>query len=316
MKNGKFAVISNIFKDRFFWMENGSDLLLIGFVFNVFRIKGHLSGPAEDGIVSDGRTRMQRTEIARLFGRSVLTFIASTAGALALLFEAVRALPALAQRPVRLVFHRQIYFTGVQALSVVAAIGLVVGLAIITQVSSLAGHTTDLTGRILGWVVVRELGPLFAAIIVIARSGTAVAAELGSMKVGGDVRYLRAMGIPAVRYLVMPRIVGLTTSLLALLFFFQAVAVLGGLALSSVLFDLHFRAQLDNLAAALSFFDLSISFVKGLVFGLVIAAAACFHGLRVGRSITEVPQAAARAVIEALILVVVINGVITVVSFL
>jgi len=259
---------------------------------------------------------MQGTDIAQVLGRRVLTFFAHVAGALALVLEAARSLPALAQRPVRLVFFRQIYFTGVQALFVVTAIGLVLGLAIITQVSSLAGRSTELTGRILVWVVVRELGPLFAAIIVIARSGTAVAAELGSMKVSGEVRSLRAMGIPAARYLVMPRIAGLTTSLLALLFFFQGVAVLGGLALASFLFELPFRAQLDNLAGALSFFDLSISLMKGLVFGLVIAAAACYHGLRVRTSITEVPQAAARAVIEALILVVVINGFITVASFL
>lgn len=255
-------------------------------------------------------------DIVQILGRRVLTFVTHTAGAFALVLEAVRALPALAQRPVRLLFYRQIYFTGVQALFVVTAIGLLLGLAIITQVSSLAGRTTEFTGRILVWVVVREIGPLFAAIIVIARSGTAVAAELGSMKVSDEVRYLRAMGIPAARYLVMPRIAGLTTSLLALLFFFQGTAVLGGLALSSLLFDLPFRAQLDNLAATLSFFDLSISLVKGLVFGLVIAAAACYHGLRVGTSITEVPQAATRAVIEALSLVVVINGFITVASFL
>jgi phospholipid/cholesterol/gamma-HCH transport system permease protein len=257
-----------------------------------------------------------KSDIFQVLGGRVLTFFAHTTGALALVVEAARALPGLAQRPVRLVFYRQIYFTGVQALFVVAAIGLVLGLAITTQVSSLAGRTSDLIGRILVWVVVRELGPLFAAIIVIARSGTAIAAELGSMKVGGEVRYLRAMGIPAARYLVMPRIAGLTTSLLALLFFFQGTAVLGGLALSALLFDLPLRVQLDHLAGTLSFFDLSISLVKGLVFGLVIAAAACYHGLRVRSSITEVPQAAGRAVIEALSLVLVVNGFITVASFL
>lgn len=259
---------------------------------------------------------MRGTDVAQALGRRVLSALANARGALALAVEATQALPALAQRPVRLVFYRQVYFTGVQALFVVAIIGLVLGLAIITQVSSLAGRTTDLTGRILVWVVVRELGPLFAAIIVIARSGTAVAAELGSMKVNDEVRYLRAMGIPPARYLVMPRIAGLTTSLLALLFFFQGIAVLGGLALATLLFDLPFRAQLDNLAATLRFFDLSISLGKGLVFGLLIAATACHHGLRVRTSITEVPQAATRAVIEAVILVVVVNGLITVASFL
>lgn len=259
---------------------------------------------------------MPRTDPARALGRRTLSFFSHAVGSLSLALEAVLAVPALAQRPVRLVFYRQVYFTGVQALFVVATIGLVLGLAIITQVSSLAGRTTDLTGRILVWVVVRELGPLFAAIIVIARSGTAVAAELASMKVNDEVRYLRALGIPPARYLVMPRIAGLTASLLALLFFFVGTAVLGGLALASVLFDLPFRAQLDNLAATLSFFDLSISFAKGLIFGPIIAAAACYHGLRVGTSITEVPQVATRAVIDAMILVVLVNGLITVASFL
>ncbi len=259
-------------------------------------------------------------DIVQVLGGRVLTFFAHAAGVRASrrpLLEAARALPALAQRPVRQVFYRQVYFTGVQALFVVASIGLVLGLAIITQVSSLAGRTSDLTGRILVWVVVRELGPLFAAIIVIARSGTAVATELGSMKVNDEVRYLRALGIPASRYLVMPRIAGLTTSLLALLFFFQGTAVLGGLALSSLLFDLPFRAQLDNLAGDAQLLrpvDLPRS--KGSSSGSSIAAAACYHGLSVRRSITEVPQAATRAVIEALILVVVINGFITVASFL
>jgi len=259
---------------------------------------------------------MQRMDVVEALGRRVLTFLGHVVGALSLVAAATRALPGLAQRPVRLVLYRQIYFTGVQALFVVTAIGLVLGVAIVAQVSSLAGRSSVLIGRILVWTVVRELGPLFAAIIVIARSGTAVAAELGSMQVSGEIRSLRALGIPAARYLVMPRILGLSTSLLALLFFFQASAVFGGLALSSFLFDLSFRAQVDNLGAALSFFDLSLSLVKGVVFGFVIAAAACYHGLRVRASITEVPQAAARAVLEALILVVVIDGVITVASLL
>jgi phospholipid/cholesterol/gamma-HCH transport system permease protein len=256
------------------------------------------------------------TDIAQVLGRRVLTFFAHAAGAFALVLAAAGAFPALAQRPVRLVFYRQVYFTGVQALFVVVSIGLVLGFAITAQVANLAGRTSDLVGKILVWVVVRELGPLFAAIIVIARSGTAIAAELGSMKVGDEVRYLRAMGIPASRYLVMPRIASVTTSLLALLFFFQATVIFGGLALASLLFDLPFRAQLDNLAATLSFFDLSISLAKGLAFGLLIAASACYHGLRVRTSITQVPQAATRAVIEAVLLVVVVNGLITVASFL
>jgi phospholipid/cholesterol/gamma-HCH transport system permease protein len=259
---------------------------------------------------------MRGTDVVTVVGRRVLVFFAHAAGAFSLFARAFRGLPALAQRPVRMVFYRQIYFTGVQALLVVAAIALVLGLGVITQVSSLAGRGTDLAGRILVSVVVRELGPLFTAIIVIARSGTAVAAELGSMKANDEFHYLRAMGIPADRYLVMPRIAGMTTSLVALLFFFQGIAVVGGLALSSLLLDLRFRTELEKIAATLSVFDVSISLVKAVVFGLLISSAACYHGLRVRTSITEVPQVATRAVMEALILVVVVNVVITVASFL
>lgn len=259
---------------------------------------------------------MRGTDTVRTVGRGVLTFVSHAVGVVALLAGAVRALPALARRPVRQVFYRQVYFTGVQAVAVVVVIALILGLAIVTQVASLAGRTTDLTGRILVWVVVRELGPLFTAVIVIARSGTAIAAELGSMKANNEVHYLRALGIPAERYLVMPRVAGLTTSLLALLFFFQCAAILGGLGLSALLLDVPFRAQIGNLALTLGAFDLSVSLLKGLVFGLVISAAACYHGLRVRTSITEVPQVATRAVMEALILVVIFNAAITVASFL
>ncbi len=249
-------------------------------------------------------------------GRGALDLIIQSTGILELLARAFGSLPALAVRPVRQVFYRQIYFTGVKAVGMVTAIGALLGIAVITQVSSLVGQKAEITGRVLVWVVVRELGPLFTAVIVIARSCTAVAAELGSMKVSREMKYLRALGIDQNRYLIMPRVAGLTLSLLALMFYFQTVAVFGGLAVSAILARMSFVTQLRNILASLGVFEIGISLVKGLAFGLIISSAACFHGLRVRLSITEVPQVTTSAVMQSLTLVVLVNGLITVVSFL
>src|SRR5512143_2770046 len=125
--------------------------------------------------------------ILRAVGRGVLGQLEQTAGMFALLGRVVRNLGALHSRPVRTVFSRQVYFTGLQALLRVGGIGVLVGVIVLTQVASLVGKNAALGGQILVWVVIRELGPLFAAIIVISRSTSAVAAELGSMRVNREM---------------------------------------------------------------------------------------------------------------------------------
>jgi phospholipid/cholesterol/gamma-HCH transport system permease protein len=251
----------------------------------------------------------------RSLGRGLLTPIEHAAGSFALLGAALGALRALGRWPVRQVLYRQVYFTGMQALARVSAIGLLIGIVVLTQVASLVGANAVLGGRILVWVVVRELGPLFAAIIVIARSCSAVATELGSMKVGRETEVLRGLGIDPLAYLVVPRVVGLTLSLLALTVFFEVVTIFGGLGVSSLIVRLPFLAQTHAIADALRVFDLAISLGKCLLFGLLISSSACFHGLRVGPSVTEVPQAATRAVMQSLSLVVIVNSLVTVSAF-
>src|SRR3990170_3746746 len=91
-------------------------------------------------------------------------------GALQLLGYAFTHLRVLRIAPVNAVFHRQIFFTGVEALGIVAVFGLLSGALVITQITSLVGGDSELTVKILIWTVVREVGPLFAAIIIIARS--------------------------------------------------------------------------------------------------------------------------------------------------
>jgi phospholipid/cholesterol/gamma-HCH transport system permease protein len=249
----------------------------------------------------------------RALGRGLLGQLEHTAGMFALLGRALRAGGALRSRPVRTVFFRQVYFTGIQALWRTAAIGALIGIIVLTQAASLVGKNAALGGQILVWAVVRELGPLFAAIIVISRSSSAVAAELGSMRVAREMELLRSLGISPLRYLVVPRVAGLAASLVALTAWFEAATIAGGLAFASLIVRLPFLAQLRAITGALDAGDVGISLLKSAAFGLVVAAAACYHGLRVENSITEIPQVTTRAVMQSLSLVVVANVLLTVV---
>jgi len=252
----------------------------------------------------------------RALGRSVLGPAEHAAGSLALLLAAVRTAGALARWPVRQVLWRQIYFTAMQALVQTGLLGLLLGVAVHTQISSLAGDDAALAGRALVWAVVREIGPLFAAILVISRSSSAVAAELGTMQVGREFDHIRAMGIDPVGYLVVPRVAGMTIGVVALTVFFGAATILGGLLVSTLLVRAPLLPQLRTVAGALGTFDLSIALAKCILFGLIVSASACYHGAQVRRSITEVPQVTTRAVMQSLTLVILTNGLVTLASFI
>ena len=107
----------------------------------------------------------------------------------------------------------------------------------------------------------------------------------------------------------------MTASLVGLTAFFQVVTIVGGLICASLIVQLPFLAQIRSIASALQVYDLSVSMLKCILFGLIISSAACYHGTRAGNSITEVPQVTTRAVMQSLSVVVVVNGLITVASF-
>jgi phospholipid/cholesterol/gamma-HCH transport system permease protein len=248
-------------------------------------------------------------------GENIINAFKYLEGYYALLCYSIRNIPLLRSTPIRSVFYKQIYFTGIEAMSKVAAIGILIGIVIITQIVNLVGSNAVLTGKILIWTVVRELGPLLAAIIIIARSGTAISSELGSMKVNREADSLRIMGINPVDYLIVPRVAGITISVFILAFYFQVIAIAGGLAFTSVFLDLSFSQHLKGIFSALKLFEVLVSLFKSLVFGLSISIVSCYQGFSVEASITEIPQAATRAVMQSLFLVFIFDGIITVISF-
>ncbi len=242
----------------------------------------------------------------------MLDFFRDSAGSLKLFFLSAGNISRLRLHPVKTVFYRQIYFTGIDALSKIAVIGALIGVVIITQITRFAGMDASLTGKALVWTDVKEIGPLFAAFIVIARSCGAVASELGSMRINREIDSLLVMGIDPVGYLIMPRIAGITVSVFVLIFYFQVFSVIGGLALAYLFAGVPFYKYLARTYEELGFGDIGISLLKGLIFGLVISTVSCYQGFRIRGSAAEVPKATTAAVMQSLFLVLIADTVIAI----
>ena len=229
-------------------------------------------------------------------------------GSATLAWHAIRRLGVLRLPPVAEELVRQIYFTGASATGGIVLRGAFIGTLIIAYVIEVLNADAGLAVKMLLWVVLREVGPLIAAVLVIQRSGTAVATELALREISGEIASLRRMRIDPYDYLVVPRVVGLSLSNAALTLYVQLIAVGGGMVLSSLIINVPFAEMLGIFFELASPLDLVYSFIKSLLFGAAIAVIACYHGLNPrGHSINAVPQAAIRAVTEALLAVMLLN---------
>jgi phospholipid/cholesterol/gamma-HCH transport system permease protein len=229
-------------------------------------------------------------------------------GSAYLLMHAIRRLPVLRLPPVAEELTRQIYFTGAAATGGIVLRGAFIGTLIIAYVIEVLNADAGLAVKLLLLVVLREVGPLIAAVLVIQRSGTAVSTDLALREISGEVASLRRLRIDPYDYFVVPRVVGIAAANAALTLYVQLIAVGGGMFLASLTIDVPFDEMLGAFFLLASPLDLVYSLIKSLLFGAAIATVSCYHGLNPpGRSINAVPQAAIRAVTESLLLVMLLN---------
>jgi phospholipid/cholesterol/gamma-HCH transport system permease protein len=210
--------------------------------------------------------------------------------------------------PVAEEFVRQIYFTGASATATIVIRGALVGTLIIAYVIEVLNADVSLAVKILLWVVLREIGPLIAAVLVIQRSGTAVATELALMKISGELASLRHMRIDPQDYLAVPRVLGIALANMALTVYVQFIAVGGGMVLSAVIVNTSLGEMAGSFFLLASPLDLVYSIAKSLLFGAAIGVIACYYGLNPpGNSINAVPKAAISAVTQATMAVMLLN---------
>ena len=253
-------------------------------------------------------------------GRRPRLFLGRLGSLAWLSFECLRALIRLRRPHLGIVYQtarNQVRFTALDALPLVTLTGLLLGgvtlLQVVGQLSVYGGE--EYLSRLMALLVVRELGPLLVAVLVVGRSGTAIAAEMASMKLDREVDSLSATGVDPITYLLVPRILGSITSLLVLVVLFDLIALVGGFVVASFQLPLSFRLYLNALGAAIGPRELVGGFLKGVAFGTAIPLISAHSGLRVQGSSTEIPQAVTRAAMESMVAIFVLGTIVSVVCY-
>lgn len=216
------------------------------------------------------------------------------------------------------VVYRQILFTGFEALSIITLAAVAVGAVIIIQGNSVLSNFSQspMYYTILVAIIPRELSTLLTALIVIARSGTAISTELGNMNINNETLAIYSFGISPVAYLAVPRVIGMVISVVCLTIYFNvaAFATSGFVSfLSAAVIPTQF---LYDLFTALSVTDLLISVVKSAFFGFFIGVIACYNGFKVQKAITEVPQRTIKTVVNSVATLVILDIIVTALFYL
>lgn len=161
--------------------------------------------------------------------------------------------------------------------------------------------------------LVRELGPLLTAIVVILRSGSAIALEIGYMNVLGETEGLEMQGIPTLHFLCIPRLLGVSVAVICLIIIFDLVAIAGGFFALWAYQGINVWSFLYNLAVTIRRTDFLIVLTKSLCFGLTIPVVCLYNGFMAYGSITTVPPRVSRALVDCLIYCVFFNVTISVI---
>ena len=203
------------------------------------------------------------------------------------------------------VIVRQLYFTAVQALPVILPIALLVGSAIIIQFAKLSGQYDF--GRLSVLLIVREVGPIVTAMIVILRSATAVTIEISYMQVLHELDAMEMSGIDPLRVVCVPRLAGITFALVGLFIVFDLVSIIGGYSVVWLLTYIPMSSFLNQISKALTLTDITVGIIKAVLFGIVITMTCLYRGFEMKQQITEVPVAASHAAIECFLYCLVLN---------
>jgi phospholipid/cholesterol/gamma-HCH transport system permease protein len=216
--------------------------------------------------------------------------------------------------------RRELARTGVRALPLFLFISVAIGVVVVGETISWlnkAGVISSLLGRIMVVVVVRELGPLFTAMLVLARSGTRNVIELGTTRALGELEALEALRIDPIHYLVMPRVIGMALSVFALTTYFIIGTLISGYLFAFVNnVPLRPDEYYQQLTASLSGLDFVVLALKSSLFGTIIAVITCYHGLAQPLRLEEISRATIRAVVQSVIACVLLDAAFSVVYLL
>lgn len=216
--------------------------------------------------------------------------------------EAPRNLPSIT---------RQMSDIGIGTLPVAMLLAMFVGMVLSLQTGSeLALYgTQEAIGSIVGLSMVRELGPIMTSLLVAGRIGSAMAAEVGAMKVYEEIDALRTLEINPVRYLAMPRLIACVFAVPALVIFSDMVGIAAGGMIAAVnpQINVPFNVYYDNLVRSLDYMEVLKGLMKSFVFGGIIAQVGCYVGFKTTGGARGIGESTTRSVVISFVLIMVAN---------
>ena len=247
-------------------------------------------------------------------GRKVLRVLDHLATMIMVLGQVVLDAAYLVRQPARIPWREissNIYRTGTQALGITALVGFLVGVVL----SYLSAQQLKLFGadafiiNILGISVVRELGPVLAAILIAGRSGSAITAQLGVMRVTQELDAMAVMGIPQTLRLILPKMLALAVSMPLIVLWTNAIALMGGMVSAQAELGIGYTYFLSSLPDAVPIANLWLGLGKGMVFGFLIALVACHFGLRIEPNTESLGIGTTNSVVTSITVVIIVDAV-------
>jgi phospholipid/cholesterol/gamma-HCH transport system permease protein len=201
--------------------------------------------------------------------------------------------------------------TGVDAVPIVGMISFLLGLimAFVSSIQLEQFGASIYVASLVALAMVAELGPIMTAIVVAGRSGSAFAAEIGTMRISDEVDALFTMGISPALFLVVPRIVAAVIVVPVLTLFADLFAIFGGLVISVSMLDLTISTYISQTIKALDLFEFSWGLMKSVVFAALIAWIGCLRGFQVRGGASEVGNAATSAVVSGIFLIILFDSI-------
>ena len=205
---------------------------------------------------------------------------------------------------------RQMELVGISALPIIGLMSFLIGIVIAQQgaVQLAQFGAETLTINLVGRITLRELGVLMTAIMVAGRSGSAFAAEIGTMKLTEEVDAMRTIGISPMEALVIPRILASILMMPLLGFYASCMAIIGGAVIGETMLGIPFWTFLSRIQEVVPTYDLWVGLVKAPVFGLIIGLSGCFNGMQVKGNSEEVGRRTTLSVVAAIFAVIVLDA--------
>lgn len=260
------------------------------------------------------RTRRTAENVIGLVGRRLIEFLTATGEASRMGWESL--LDLRRDPPQRTILATQLYHLGYLSLPVVVLTGMSMGMVLAVQ-SYMTLHRFNgevMAGPMVTYGMVSQVGPSMTALLVAGRAGSNIAAEIGTMKVTEQLDALRVMGSSPIAYLVTPRLIACTFLMPVLGALAGLIGILAAAFLCITIWHVDAGAYWHQTAIYVQRWDILMGLAKCPFFGLIIGLVACRQGMKTGGGATGVGESCTRAVVQASLLVLVINFFLTLIS--